>query len=326
MGILTGALFVGLVGTVTRWFKKDTVDLENFDELIGNIGDPKLVEAALTKLLPEAQKLSNNSIYLQMLSQIALMQAVQKKFDQAHTTLDDAQAQLNATDYVALARILLERGRTFQQQGDIEQAQQYFDQSYQVSKQHNLDYHTINAAHMIAIVVPALDEKIAWNLLALDLALKTHDKKAAQWLAPLHNNLGQNYFDAHNYQKSHEYYEKALELFAGDSRYSDAHKLFARWTIGRCMRALNRLDKALDIQTAILREVQNLEQAKQYGMPAEMFFLIRGFVYEELAYIFMLQEQIHEAKKYAKLALNDLENNEMFITTSPERIKDLKNI
>ncbi len=306
--------------------QQNIINLEKFDEVIGKIGDPVLIEPKLQELAIQAKKLSDNSTYLQIQSQIALMQACQKKFDQAHETLDQADRELLALDCIAQVRLLLERGRVFQQEGNIDQAKKYFEKSYQISKLHDLDYHTINAAHMIAIVVISLQEKIIWNELALSLTLQTKDKKAAQWLAPLYNNLGQNYFDMQEYEKSLENYEKALQLFQNDSRYSDSNLIFARWTIGRCIRALGRFGKAIDLQHALLEEMKKIEQSKEYGMPSEMFFLIRGWIYEELAVIYDMEHDEYNAKEYVELALTDLEDNEMFVITSPERLERLRDI
>ena len=54
-------------------------------------------------MLPAAEKRDDTSVYLQILSQIALAQAMQQNFDLAHQTLDktdgllDAQYLLNPT-------------------------------------------------------------------------------------------------------------------------------------------------------------------------------------------------------------------------------------
>ncbi|MBP6869754.1 tetratricopeptide repeat protein [Candidatus Babeliales bacterium] len=326
MGILTGALLLGFIGKCTSWWKKDTTELENFDEIIGKLGSPVIIEKKLQELSAQAKKLPSNSIYLQMQSQMALMQAIQKKFEQAHTTLDKAQAQLTITDHIAAARIMLERGRIFQQSGNIAQAAQYFNESYRISTLHNLDYHTINAAHMIATIAPTLHEKISWNELAISLALQTQDKKATQWLAPLHNNLGKNYFDAQDYEKSLQNYQKALILFQKKPQHATSNLLFARWTIARCMRALHQLDQAFILQQSLLNEIKDLELSKQHEMPQEFFLLIRGWIYEELAEIYDNQNNLEASKKYAQQALTDLTGNEMFTKTSPERIERLKSL
>lgn len=324
--ILSSVLLIFLLIIIRkrRYYKQ--FDIHNFDKLIGQLGNPVLIEAKLTELLPQAQKLSDNSVYVQMLTQIGLMQAVQKKFEQAHARLDQAQGACRTDDYVGQVRLLLERGRVFQQASDIEQAQKYFHASYELSKLHDLDYHTINAAHMIAIVEPELSDKMRWNKLALDLTLQTKDTKAAQWLAPLYNNLGQNYFDAQQYEKSLYHYQQALQLFEKDDRYSSANCIFSRWTIARCLRALGDVDKAFALQHELLSTIKILEHTKQYGMPEEMFFLVRGWIYEELAEVYSLENNQFEMQKYARLALLDLEHNEMFKTTSSDRIERLHNL
>ena len=66
--------------------------LDSFDELF--VGNPVNIERNLSALLPEAEQRADKSIYLQILSQIALAQAMQQKFDIAHQTLDEAERLL----------------------------------------------------------------------------------------------------------------------------------------------------------------------------------------------------------------------------------------
>lgn len=56
-----------------------TSRLDHFDELF--TGNPVDIERNLSALLPEAEKRADKSIYLQILSEIALAQAMQQKFD-----------------------------------------------------------------------------------------------------------------------------------------------------------------------------------------------------------------------------------------------------
>ena len=66
--------------------------LEDFDQLF--TGNPVNIERNLSALLPEAEKRTDKSVYLQILSQIALAQAMQQKFDIVHQTLDEAEKLL----------------------------------------------------------------------------------------------------------------------------------------------------------------------------------------------------------------------------------------
>ncbi len=64
---------------------------------------------------------------------------------------------------LARVRILLERGRVFQQSENISQASSYFQQAFELGTKHGFEYQAINAAHMIAIVVDNVEDKITWN-------------------------------------------------------------------------------------------------------------------------------------------------------------------
>lgn len=134
-----GVLSATLVACVIGWFyKKGKPKVEDFREVIAQLGDPILIEKKLTELLSESQKLPDNSIYIKILAEIALSQAMQKKFEQSHQTLDTALSVCKKDDYEGQVSILLGRSKVFQQAGNLEQAQCYFEESYQLSKKHGL--------------------------------------------------------------------------------------------------------------------------------------------------------------------------------------------
>lgn len=94
--------------------------LEDFDQLFTE--NPFDIEKNLSALLPEAENRADKSIYLQILSQIALAQAMQQKFDVAHQTLDEAGRSLEPQYPLAKIRLLLERGRVYHQSDILDQA------------------------------------------------------------------------------------------------------------------------------------------------------------------------------------------------------------
>jgi tetratricopeptide (TPR) repeat protein len=294
--------------------------LENFDDL-WSLGEPALVEKKFKELLPEAQALENKSMYLQILSQIALAQAMQQKFNEAHQTIAQAEKQpLAQTD----RGILLEKGRVFQQQGDFKQARYYFEQSYEVSKKFSHEFDAVNAAHMIAIVAENIDDKISWNQQALEMALTTNNADAKRWLGPLYNNLGQNYLEAQLYEKALSAFQKALE-YRQLENYTPNIRV-AKWAIGHTLRMLNRLEKSLKIQEELVKEYAQVTKTGKFEMPAEMFTLTRGWVYEELAHLYSAKKDVQNAQRFAQLALEDLSENTMFTTTQPDRLKELQKI
>lgn len=300
------------------------INLENFDD-IWSYGDPVIVEQKFQEMLPQAEALQDKSIYFQMLSQIALAQAMQKKFDEAHKTLDKAETLLTPEYALAHARILLERGRVYQQADDNAQALKYYEQSYEISKKHNLDFHTINAAHMIAIIAAKTEDKIAWNNRALDLAKGTNDKRAQDWLGSLYNNLGRNYMDAHQYEQALVMFQEALGCREKEAYVPNIR--IAKWQVACSLRMLGRLDEALRMLLALVSEYKAIAQSGNYDVPViQMFNLMRGWVYEELAEIYNEKATYDEAKKFAQLAYEDLCNDEMMNKTEAYRLERLKEI
>lgn len=293
------------------------LNLENFDDLF--VGDPAEIETNLRILLPRAQALEDKSIYLQILSQIALTQAMQKNFDAAHETLNVAEKLLTPKDYLARVRILLERGRVFMQSGNYEAARSLFEQSFELSKEHKFDYHTINAAHMMPFVVQTVEEKIKWNELAIELAEHTSLPRARAWLGSLYNNLGQAYLESHQYEKALYTFQQAL-VFREEEGYTPNVQV-AKWAIARTLRLLNRSDEALCILLPLMEEYDLQINSGELNAPREIQLYARGLVYEELAEIY-----IAKAKFFAGLAYEGLSENEWVKKLEPKKLERLKKL
>lgn len=294
--------------------KKD-IPLENFDDFF--VGYPAEIEKNLKNLLSQAEALENKSIYLQILSQIALAQAMQKKFSIAHKTLDFAEQNLTPKQYLAKARILLERGRVFHQSGKIDLALPLFKRSYQICKKHKYYFHMINAAHMIAIVVKNTKEKINWNKKAIDLTIKAQAEKALAWLGALYNNLAQNYLATKDYKKAREAFTQSKKY--GEKRGDIFIVAGAKWGIARSLRSLHLIDEALNIQTSLLEEYNHLHNTGV--LPKEILMVARGPVYEELAEIYLAKSKV-----FAALAYDELSKDHWFVKLEPKRLKKMKRL
>jgi tetratricopeptide (TPR) repeat protein len=283
--------------------------LPDFDAL-WDYAQPAQTEAAFRVLLPQAAASGNPSYYIELLTQIARTQGLQRKFDFAHQTLDQALALL--TDDLSRARVryLLERGRVFNSSGTPKEAQPLFLAAWEQGQSCQEDFYAIDAAHMLAIVAPT-EEKLDWNLKALVLVERTTDARARTWGGSLYNNIGWSYHDQGQYQQALEAFQKALEWrqAQGDER----EVRIAKWCIARALRSLGQVEEALRMQQALL------EEWKQVGESG-------GYVEEELGECLLALGRAEEARPYFTQAYAKLSQDSWLAEQEPARLERLKHL
>lgn len=91
-----------------------------------NYSQPRETEARFRELLPAARASGDRDYYLQLLTQIARAQCLQKQYDQAHATLDHVREELTDDLKTVKVRYLLERGRVFNDSDHYEKSKAAF--------------------------------------------------------------------------------------------------------------------------------------------------------------------------------------------------------
>lgn len=273
----------------------------DFDTL-WNYDDPAGTEAKFRELLPT---LSDADATLQLKTQIARAQGLQRQFEAAHKTLDEVERSLTNASPTVQVRYLLERGRVFNSSGVRDRARPLFLQAWENAQQHRLDFFAVDAAHMLGIIEPP-DEALRWNERAVALAEKSADPKAQNWLGSLYNNIGWAYYDKREFTKALEVFERDLKWFEGRKR--DEQARIARYSIGKTLRALGRLDEALATQRAIEKLSPD------------------GCVYEEIAECLLASKRRNEARPYFAQAYELLSKDEWLVTSEPKRVERLKQL
>lgn len=289
----------------------DGSSLPDFD-VLWDYARPAETEAAFRALLPEAQAQAshNLSYYLELLTQIARTQGLQRDFAAAHQTLDAVQAQLADDLCRASVRYLLERGRVFNSSGQPEDARPLFETAWEQARACHEDLYAIDAAHMVAIVAPP-DEKLAWNRKGLEVVEQTTDTRALPWGGSLYNNMGWDYHAQGEYALALEAFYKALEWrrIQGDPR----EILIATWCIARTLRSLGRVEEAL-------RQQQALQEAWiPLGGSA-------GYTEEELGECLLALDRPDEARPYFAQAYAKLSQDAWLMATEPARLERLKRL
>lgn len=280
-----------------------------------DFSDPAATELKFREILPAAEASGDELYLLELLTQIARSQGLQKKFDMAHTTLDRAEAMLAAGDAAFLQkgrlRYLLERGRAFNSAEPPELAQPLFLEAYELGQTTQYDSLTIDAAHMLGIVTKD-QESLDWNLAALKLAEQTSDSKAAQWKGALYNNIAWTYMDMDQPQQALDLFQKGLE-FRESNEHPQSTRMIAHWSVARALRGLGKHDEAL----AKLQYIAGIF-AEHAG---------DGFWYEEMAENLFALDRQDEASDYFEAAFTLLSAEQAWLLEAePERIARLNEL
>ncbi|MCK4981209.1 MAG: tetratricopeptide repeat protein, partial [Candidatus Delongbacteria bacterium] len=288
--------------------------LPNFDAM-WDYQHPDSTEVIFTEMLKGMKDSSESSYdaeyHAELLTQIARTQGLQGKFIQAHATLDSVKNMLNENMKTAQIRYLLERGRVFNTSGEWEISKPLFLKAYEFGVENSLDIYTLDAAHMMGIVEPP-EKQLDWSLKSLKIAEETSDTNCKGWLGSLYNNIGWTFHDQQEYDLALSYFQKGYNwrMEVRDERGAR----FAKWTVARCLRSLGKNDEALKLQKEILVEFE------EKNLPND------GYVFEELAELYLLKGDKEQAKKNFKLAYEELSKDEWLLKNATERLKRLQKL
>jgi tetratricopeptide (TPR) repeat protein len=285
-------------------------NLPNFDSL-WNYDEPGETGKKFREVLPLAESSGDTSYLIQLLTQIARTEGLQMKFDEAHKILDRAKELGPEKFDTAYIRYLLERGRVYNSSKKQNDAKPLFLEAYDFGLAHNLDFYTIDAAHMLGIVDKD-GESLNWNNIAIKLAEDSHDEKAKRWLGSLYNNTGWTYFDMREYDKALDIFKKNIEWH--NERDSKMPLIIAKWSVARTLRAMGEVDAALDMQLNLLDELKEKELDPD------------GYVYEEIGECLLAKSKKDDAKPYFSKSYEILSKDIWLKENEKERLNRLKEL
>jgi tetratricopeptide (TPR) repeat protein len=113
-------------------------------------------------------------------------------------------------------------------------------------------------------------------------------------------------------------YDRALEIFGRALKFREEEGKpdrirIARWCIGRTLRSLGRIEEALEMQQALLKESETSNAEP-------------GYVYEELGECLLLLRRESEARPYFVRAYAVLSQDLWLVRNEPERLKRLQEL
>lgn len=285
------------------------LELPDLDKL-WDYDKPAETEKKFRELVQTAQSSKGTSYYGQLLTQVARTEGLQRKFDDAHRTLDQVQTLLNEANATTRIRYLLERGRVLNSSGKPSDSKPLFVQAWELAKEHGEDFYAVDAAHMMAIV-ESPERQPEWNGRALELAERSSDSRARKWRGSLYNNMGWSHFESKQYDKALETFRLALKCREEEG---DPQKIrIAQWCIAKTLRFQGQDEDALEIQRSLLTEYE-----KSGGSD--------GYVFEELGECLLSLGRAGEAREFFARAYQELSPDIWLTANEPKRLERIKEL
>ena len=171
---------------------------------------------------------------------------LQGRFAEADALLESLEPAIGTL----AVRILLERGRLRNTEGESDAAIELLEEALQAARREGETYLAVDAAHMLAIADRARAEQ--WTDEALADLADTDDPRTLRWAIALHNNRGWARFDARDLTGALASFEDALR--AAEAYGTVDQQFVARWSLARCLRELGRTGDAIAIQRRLAAE------------------------------------------------------------------------
>lgn len=175
------------------------------------------VDASEARLREQLEREGSDAGRAEVLTQLARVHSLRDELDACEELLQQAES-LGGDDGLVRVRVDLERGRKLRSGGDGGAAAPVFEAAYGRACELGEYWFAGDAAHMAAISVP--EKMVEWTDRGLELAASQPD--AAYWAGPLLNNLGWHHYDAGEYERALEVFERALEVRKRDSENPQA--------------------------------------------------------------------------------------------------------
>ena len=185
---------------------------------------PDKTELAFSMLAQEAKLGQNKDFYLQLLTQVARAQGLQAKFVQANATLNQVLSEITEETRTAKIRYYLERGRVFNSSKQPDKATPLFTTAFDLAIQYNDDL-AIDAAHMMGVALPDLNQQVHWDLSALEIVEHSTDPKVKSWMPPIYYNMSWSLYEGRRFEESLETFTKYVALIKSRGTQPDQEVL-----------------------------------------------------------------------------------------------------
>jgi tetratricopeptide (TPR) repeat protein len=277
-------VFIALLATATATMALDLAPLWDFSR-------PDVSEQRFRAALQTAT--GDDALVLQ--TQIARTYGLRKDFAKAQDILGSIAASVPNAGAEARARYALELGRTYVSATHPPEAQTTeskalaraaYESALGVAKAEHLDDLAIDAIHMLAFVDTAPADQLKWGREAFAVVEASSQPAAKKWEPSVRNNIGYALHQLGRFDEALAQFKQAVVL---RERGTDAEAIrIAHWMVAWTLRALGRMDEALEMQLRLERECDAATAPDPY-------------VYEELELLYRAKGNEDRATHYAEL-------------------------
>jgi len=276
-------------------------------EALWDYTQPALSEARFR----DALKTESGDSALELETQIARTHSLRREFTQAHALLDTVQRRMTEhTQPAVRVRYLLERGRTFRSANELVKARPLLLEAWQIADREKLTLLAIDAAHMMGMMDTG-DEAQRWNERAMALAMSSNLPRAIRWRGSLANNMGHTERERGNFDAAMKHFQVSLTAF--QLTRSGSQIRTAKWQIANVMRLQKRYDEALAMQLLIEAEAAEAQEPD-------------GYVFEEIAEIYLVKSEPAKAKPYFAKAVETLSKDIWFNENDGDRLARMRQL
>ncbi len=225
-------------------------------------------------------------------TQIARSLGLRRDFERAREELRAVAKELDRAGAEARTRYFLELGRTYasaahpaelQTPQASELARSAYRQAIELARTASLDGLAIDAIHMMAFVDTGAADQLTWAEEALRIVESSTQPAARRWEASIRNNLGHALHQLGRYDEALVQLRQAVAI--RERGTSAEATRTAHWMVARTLRAMGRVDEALQIQLRLERE------ADLAGKPDH-------YVFEELRLLYASKGEPDRARHY----------------------------
>lgn len=281
------------------------MNLPEIDQ-IWDYRDPAGSERRFRECLSQAQRSGSEEYIVELLTQLARALCLQRRYDEAHAVLDEAESQLAGAGNRARIRCLLERGRVLNDSRRPDDALRRFQAAWELAEQTEERELAADALHMLAYVAEG-HEGLQWHQVAIDYCENCSGERFRRWLCTLHMNAADQHEARQDYAAAMQSVEKSLAV-AEELDWQE-RILLAKCFLARLSRLRGNVDQAL----AILKEVL---QAKAPS----------GYAFEEHAECLLLLGQKDQSRAQFHRAYELLSQDPWFPPTESERLDRIRTL